>query len=343
MNDRAASLLENYDLEVLRVLKGRGALLCEIKGGWAILKEYRGSQARLAVQEKLLKTVKRETAGSGVSVEQLYRNRDGELVSRDQDQIPYILKTYFEGRECNIKEKGECLKTVKYLALLHQAMQCEKLAEENKLPVFCLETEYEKRNRELKKVRKFLKEKGQRSVFEIYLYQNYDFFYEKALKTAEEVKGYTKVFSSEAAAECKSFCHGDFQHHNVLYGRNGMAVINFEKFILDNQVRDLYQFLRKLMEKNNWSEELGREVLQAYSRERPLSVFDFVQLYYRFAYPEKFWKIVNFYYNNRKTWIPERNMEKLSGVLEKEEAKTAFLNHIFSVETIDKLGSNVYK
>ena len=36
-------------------------------------------------------------------------------------------------------------------------------------------------------------------------------------------------------------------------------------------------------------------------------------------------------------------MEKLSGVLEKEEAKTAFLNHIFSVETIDKLGSNVYK
>ena len=35
------------------------------------------------------------------------------------------------------------------------------------------------------------------------------------------------------------------------------------------------------------------------------------ELYYRLAYPEKFWKIVNFYYNSRKVWIPEKNSEKL--------------------------------
>ena len=29
------------------------------------------------------------------------------------------------------------------------------------------------------------------------------------------------------------------------------------------------------------------------------------------SYPEKFWKIVNFYYNTGKAWIPEKNMEKL--------------------------------
>lgn len=33
MNDRAASVFENYEIEILRILKGRGALLGETPGG----------------------------------------------------------------------------------------------------------------------------------------------------------------------------------------------------------------------------------------------------------------------------------------------------------------------
>ena len=42
VNDRAVSLLEQYDLEVLRTRKGRGAILCETENGLYILKEYEG-------------------------------------------------------------------------------------------------------------------------------------------------------------------------------------------------------------------------------------------------------------------------------------------------------------
>ena len=52
-------------------------------------------------------------------------------------------------------------------------------------------------------------------------------------------------------------------------------------------------------------------------------------MYYRLAYPEKFWKIVNFYYNSRKVWIPERNREKLQLVVEQEKEKQAFLDAVF--------------
>ena len=38
MNDRAASVFENYEIEILRILKGRGALLGETQEGWLILK-----------------------------------------------------------------------------------------------------------------------------------------------------------------------------------------------------------------------------------------------------------------------------------------------------------------
>ena len=66
-----------------------------------------------------------------------------------------------------------------------------------------------------------------------------------------------------------------------------------------------------------------------YCDERPLSARSYVELYYRLAYPEKFWKIVNFYYNSRKVWIPERNREKLQLVVEQEKEKQAFLDAVF--------------
>ena len=42
MNDRAVSVLEQYDLEVERTWKGRGSIHFETKDGIYILKEYKG-------------------------------------------------------------------------------------------------------------------------------------------------------------------------------------------------------------------------------------------------------------------------------------------------------------
>ena len=42
MSDRSANVLENYEIEVLRTWKGRGAVLCETGQGILILKEYAG-------------------------------------------------------------------------------------------------------------------------------------------------------------------------------------------------------------------------------------------------------------------------------------------------------------
>lgn len=329
MNDRAVHVLEKYELEVLRTQKSRGAILFETAEGLYILKEYRGTRSRLEAMERLLEAVRRQGFDH---VEQPVRNREGELVTVDQDQTPYLVKTYAEGRECNVRETRECQAAIQALARLHCCMELPDEAWVESVPAFDLEAEYGKRNRELKKVRRFLKEKGQKNPFEIYLQQNYEVFYEKAIAAAEEVRQYEKIFSADAIQKAGSFCHGDFQHHNILQGKNGLFFINFEKYQLDNQVRDLYQFLRKLLEKNNWSVSLGKNILDTYQKERKLSAYDEIQLYYRLIYPEKFWKIVNFYFNNSKAWIPERNMEKFDKILRQEEAKLAFLEQTFCLE-----------
>lgn len=325
VNDRAVSVLENYEIEVLRTWKGRGAILCESDKGLLILKEYQGPGERIAFQDTLLTSIRRKGL---CPVEAILRTKDGELVVYDSDKVPYILKTYFEGRECNIRDVKECIQAVRTLALLHKASEITDMQLSGKgISEFKIDKEYEKHNRELRKVRKFLKEKSQKTNFEIFLQKNYDYFFNLAVQVAEEVWRYRE--KTPAAQENKRMfaCHGDYQYHNILIAGPGMAVVNFEKCIVDNPVRDLYLFMRKLLEKSDWSQELGRTLIESYDKERTMTEEDFTELYYRLAYPEKFWKIVNFYFNSGKAWIPSRNLEKLQKLLEQEEKKVAFLEN----------------
>ena len=329
VNDRAVSLFDNYEIEVKRTWKGRGAILCESDKGLLILKEYHGPMNKIYFQDTLLKHIRESGC---LLVESILKTKEDELIVYDQDRIPYIVKSYFEGKECNNREVEECRDAVRVLAKLHNCSDMSDWEELASQPVFRIEKEYEKHNKELKKVRRFLREKSQKTAFEIYLMEHYDYFFDIALQVTGEMHYYIydgKTKKQDGFPEFSIVCHGDYQYHNIIQTADGMALINFEKCVRDNPVRDLYLFMRKLLEKNNWSQTLGDTLLCAYNEEKTLSENDYMQLYYRFAYPEKFWKIVNFYYNSGKAWIPGRNMEKLEKLLAQEKMKQEFLETIF--------------
>lgn len=322
MNDRAVALLEQYDIEVFRTGKGRGAIICDTDKGCLILKEYFGTEDRLRVQNMLL----RQIADIGrVAAESILPTKEGALSVKDNDGINYILKTWQEGRECNVLDRQECAESVRLLAELHKCMELP--AETEDIPVaFSPEKEYDKRNKELRRVKKYLQQKGQKTWFEISLQKQFDFFLEQALAVAEDWKQYSHL---EKADRGVAFCHGDYQYHNILKTSDGWYLINFEKCLRDDPIRDLYLLMRKLLEKGNWSVALGRELLEVYGKERPISAASRIDLYYRLAYPEKFWKIANFYFNSGKAWIPGKNQEKLDKLLVQEKEKQQFLDEVF--------------
>ncbi len=326
MNDRAVELLEQYEIEVLRTRKGRGAILCETNRGCLILKEYAGSQERIALQDRLLKQV---VEAGRVQAEEIVPDREGALFVRDNDGVRYVLKTWREGRECSTHDRGECVEAVRLLARLHRNMTLP--SDTPGLPAaFSAEKDYDKRNRELKRVRNYLQQKKQKSWFELSLRKALDGFLEQALAVTEEWKQYAAALTEDGGGEGPvAFCHGDYQYHNILQDSRGWFLVNFEKYLRDNPVRDLYLLLRKLLEKENWSVSLGTELLEAYEKESPVSAYSRIDLYYRLAYPEKFWKIANFYYNSGKSWIPGKNQEKLEKVIAQEKEKQHFLNEVF--------------
>lgn len=321
MNDRAVVLLEQYEIEVFRTRKGRGAILCDTNQGCLIFKEYAGNENKITLQNKLLQNIQ---AQNQVQVEQIIPTKENALLVKDIDGTSYVLKTYVEGRECNIYDRDECKEVMGLLAKLHDGMilseDTEKLSN-----VYSPSKEYEKHNRELKRVRKYLKKRDQKTQFEIQLTNTFDYFLEQALTISEEWNQYSSLKESNPYI----FCHGDYQYHNILFGNKGWYIMNFEKCIADDPIRDIYLMLRKLSEKSSWDVAFGKALLEGYERVRPISALSRIDLYYRLAYPEKFWKIVNFYYNSGKAWIPEKNSEKLETVILQEKQKQHFLEEVF--------------
>lgn len=325
MNDRAVELLEQYDLEIVRTRKGRGAILVETPQETYVFAEYAGTEDHLVAQNNLLTLLSENTT---LFLEKLIPNREGELLVKDHDEVRYTLKTWQEGRECNPEEPWDCMEGMCILAKLHNCLK-EVEAKEEGFPVFSPDREYEKRNRELRRVRKFLKQRGVKQPFERLLGKVCDEFSEKG----EEIATRWEQCSAKNPSSGGRFCHGDFQYHNLVLTKNGWFLQNFERCCLDSPVRDLTLFLRKILEKKNWSVPLGRDLLGAYEEANGLTEFDRMDLYYRLSYPEKFWKIANFYMNAPKSWIPGKNVEKLERVIAQEEQKQTFLQKIFDSES----------
>ena len=191
MNDRAVALLEQYEIEVLRTRKGRGAILCDTQQGCLIFKEYTGREEQLRLQEQVLKHL--EERGT-VPAERLLATKEGALSVTDRDGVRYILKTWWEGRECNIRDREECMEAMRLLARLHGDLEFTPVfpeTEETSAPVierYLPSRDYEKHNRELKRARRFLKQRSQKTWFEIRLSAVIDPFLEEARQLCEEWK-----------------------------------------------------------------------------------------------------------------------------------------------------------
>lgn len=319
MVDQALETLEQYELEVKDVRRGRGSWVIASNRGDFMLKEYRGDEEKARLQRMLTDRITKQT---GVVVQEIVPSREGTLLVRDKEEHSYVLETYMEGRECNLREPEENAVAIRTMARMHGGMILEQKPEN----VACcsLAREFAKRNTELRRIRRYLKEKRQKNNFERYLHKHFNLFFEKALEVEADWAHY-EPYALPAEGSCY-FCHGDYQHHNVWFHYQDVMILQFEKYMCDMPCRDLYLYLRKLLEKNNWDQEIGRGAIALYEKERPLTHMEHISMVYRFAYPEKFWKIANYYFNSRKSFMPEKNMDKLEKLLQQEKAKEYFID-----------------
>lgn len=365
MDDRNQEVFRRYDIRVYTTYKARGAIVLETDKGLKLLKNFGGSIAHVEFEQILKKHL----------VQQGYRNVDvympnleGELVTQEYGQDKYVLKDWFVGEECNIKEPFDILEATSNLAMLHKRMRGVPVSEEQRLRNVQpnLHQLYEKRNRELKRVRTYIRNKRQKNKFELTYISNFQKFYAQALEASELLSTFSYDEMYQQAVDEVHVCHGNYTYHNVMMLRGTQpastypvrgeketnkreyvyekkislsaaeitgkyeysACTNFDRCNIGIQISDLYHFLRKAMEKNEWDIELGKMMVEQYHKIKPFTLSERKLLYVMLLYPEKFWKVSNFYYNGKKSWVPQRNIQKLLHLQEQFDEKEHFMKQL---------------
>lgn len=327
MNDRDLQVLEQYPFTVNGSWRIRGAFLLDTSVGRRLIREFSGSTYKLQKEQELLAHLR----SCGHPVDMLEPDREGDLASVYREYYRFVVKEAPEGRECDTRSESEIVKAASLLAGLHEDMRCfTEVTEEDRLRLAGADAgeEMRRHNRELRKIYTFIRKKNRKNEFESAYLHCFPEIFESARKTEQQLLQSAYGELRERALSEGHFCHGEYIHHNILVDNGQMSVINFEKFALDVQMNDLYLFLRKIMEKQNYDFYLGRKILKAYESVRPLSEEEREYLSIRLRYPEKFWKLANYYYNTNKAWIPGKHMEKLEKFLMQQEKRVSFSEEI---------------
>lgn len=323
------SILDQYDIAVSGTHKTRGAILCDTDKGLLLLKEVVISKAKIPALLELYESLESQ---SYVQADFPVKNKEGEYVSLTEDGSRYMVKCWAVGRECDIRRTGELLKAAGNLAKLHLMMRGK--AEYSAPAAGHMKEEYMRHNRELKKVRKFMRGVSPKGEFEFAFLKYFDGMYQWADTALHvlESSAYNRLY--EESIENSYMIHGEYNYHNILMeqlpGTKFLMTTNFERFRRDVQMEDLYYFLRKVLEKQGWKERLGDNMINAYSAIRPISKEEIEYLKIRFIYPEKFWKLADSYYRSNKAWISVKSIEKINTAIRQTEEKERFLNNIFS-------------
>lgn len=331
MRENELTILEQYDIDVKSTRKVRDAVLCESDQGLFLIKEMKFSEKRMSVLEWLGKHLQEQKCAN---IDWILKNREGALFSVSEEGTKYFLKKWFAGRECDIQREKDVLEAVTNLTKIHDALRAPA-SEENRqaeavLPGEDLRQEYFRHNREMKKVRSFMRDKVGKGDFELAFLKHFDAMYACADHALEELKASNYDALYRESLEKHRLIHGDYNYHNVLMTYAGIATTNFEHVQENIQVTDFYYFLRKVMEKHHWDVWLGDKMIECYGRLRPFEDGELDYIAICLAYPEKFWKAANSYYRSKKVWIPAKNLEKLELVIKQTEEKKQFLETIFS-------------
>ncbi len=327
MNEKALSVLEQYDLKIESTYRSKGNYGCETENGRYILQEYNNSNEKMATMSAFYSYLEKK----GFTVDSVVANKEGEYVTISEDGYPYILKKWFVAEDCSNSNVEQLLMAANNLAGFHNATEnmSDIFTEENRLHAGKnMAVIFEKHNSEILRIKNYIKKRKNKNFFEMSLHNIIDQYHAQGVEAKELLDNsfYEEIYRD--AINDETVNHGAYNYHNILFMNRKVIMVNLLKVNYAPAIQDLYDFLRKVMEKNNWNIKLGEGILAGYDKVRPISVREYEVLKYLISYPEKFWKIINYYYNSNKAWYSEKNEEKLKQFINQEKLRWKFINNL---------------
>lgn len=327
MFDIEKQILSKYNLEAKCILPYRDGFLINTAEGRKFLKKCFQHEERIifihAAKEHLynnsFKTLDRYIC---TTEEKPYINHEGAI---------YTLCDFTEGTECNFDSRNDIAGASRLLANMHKASKgfVEPKEGISKSDLGKLPQYFTKRLEEIKKLKKVAR-RG-KSKFDYLFLEYVDYFFALGEDAINKI---SNNIYDELVAEARregGFCHHDYTHHNLVIKDNKMYVMNFDFCCYELKVYDLANLLRRKMRKCNWNPTEAKFIMDQYRKIEPLGEKDLYVLKTMLQFPQKLWRVINKYYNSKRSWSEKSYICKLQEVIDEIEYHKEFMNKFDSI------------
>lgn len=314
LNEKYQILLNQYDIRTDYLKRSRGGMLCHTSQGIYAL-------APVSLSEERLNTVSQWTQAlrdaQFTYIDQYILNKDGCFLSYDKYYEPFALRKTYAGTECDIHSLKDMRIAARNLGCFHRLSKDISFACPSLRKYASISDRYHHKYAEMKSISRYVRGKKNKGEFEyLFLEQTKDLWSEM-----EQALSILEINTPSYSG----WCHGAYNHHNIIITESHPATIHFEHFFYGHPILDLYYFLRKVLEKNNYLFSYCETIIKNYDTEFPLSRSDKKCLYGLLLFPEKFWKISNQYMSHKKHWVSPRYINKLQEFILCKELRAVFL------------------
>ncbi|MCX7712017.1 MAG: CotS family spore coat protein [Clostridia bacterium] len=320
-------VLAKYSFEVKNILPFRDGYILATSEGRKFLKRVIQPEGRIlfihGAKEHLYKN-------NFKNIDRYVCTMEGNPFVKNDTEM-YTVCDFVEGIECNFDSRNDIAGASRLLAQMHKASKGYESPSDNiarsdlgRLPQY-----FTKRLDEIKKLKKVAK-RG-KTKFDYLFLEHVDYFFKIGEHAIEQISGKTYEEVVEEVRKEKSFCHHDYTHHNLMLRDGKMYALNFDFCCYELKTYDVANLLRRKMRKCNWDVNEAKFIIDQYMRVEPLSEKDIFVLKVMLQFPQKLWRVVNKYYNSKRSWSEKSYISKLQEVVDEIEYHREFMNKFDSI------------
>ncbi len=324
----AKGLIENsYGIRILGIKPYRAGYILETSSGRKYIKACRYTKERV----RFIHLAKTHLMTHNFKQIDPYCMTQNHQPFLEVDGNVYTMVNLIEGRECEFDDDRDVIKATEALARMHKAGHGFSSGNSVCIPnsLGKLPYSFKKRLEEIRKLRR--KADKERNGFDYLFIEHFDDFYRIGLESLAILQDSKYNNLVEATRKEGMICHHDYSYQNILIKGVKTSVINFDYCNLELKIYDIVNMLRRRMRKCNWDIEKAKIVLNTYRNIEPLERDEMRVMKSMLQFPQKFWRVLNRYYNSKRCWAQRNFTTMLEEVISEKDA------HIHFMEEFDKL------